>query len=80
MKSEPAPQTIPTFPRPHAPLPTPPMAVASTSQGVTVPHEDMRPAKRLKMEPKEPILQFTVHPSVTRQLQFSDFDALQPSP
>ena len=79
IKTEPAPQTIPTAARPHAPLPTPTMSVASTSQ-VTVPHEDIRPAKRLKMEPKEPILRFTVRPSVTCELRFSRFDTLQPSP
>jgi len=80
IKSEPAPQIIPTAPRPHASLLSPPMSVASTSQDATVPHEDMRPAKRLKTEPKEPILRFTVRPSVTCETRFSDFDALQPSP
>ncbi|KIJ94941.1 hypothetical protein K443DRAFT_683374 [Laccaria amethystina LaAM-08-1] len=62
IKSEPAPQTIPTAPRPPAPLPSPPMSVVSTSQDDTGPHEDMRPAKRLKTEPKEPILRFTPSP------------------
>ena len=80
IKTEPAPQTIPTAATPHAPLPTPTMSVASTSQDVTVPHEDIRPAKRLKMEPKEPILRFTVRTSVTCELRFSRFNALQPSP
>ena len=80
IKSEPAPQIVPTAARPHPPLPTPTMSVASTSQDVTVPHEDIRPAKRLKMEPKEPILRFTVRSSVTCELRFSRFDTLQPSP
>lgn len=62
IKSEPAPQIVPTAPRSHVSLPTPPMSVASTSQDATVPHEDMRPAKRLKTEPKEPVLRFTPSP------------------
>lgn len=80
IKSEPAPQIVPTAPRSHVSLPTPPMSVASTSQDATVPHEDMRPAKRLKTEPKEPVLRFTVRPSVTCESRFSDFNTLQPSP
>ena len=36
---EPASQIIPMAPRPHTPLPTPPLSVASTLQNAMVPHE-----------------------------------------